>query len=396
MKHLCTLFFAAICVLLSGCASQSGSESNEQSNFYTIDFEKIFDTKQQMLISEIADDVEYIELISPEELPISRIWEVIHFEDYLIIHAKWDVYLFYKNGQFIRKIGNMGQGPGEYLVTSDMDIDEIKKEILISDTEKILFYDFEGKFLRSRKVKEVKSIGVSDSILWICPYLYSTNIKYQAIAFSLNNEKDTIAYISFPAYEMKSENSASVGTPLNKPFYKKDGLLYFKGEQHNDTVWKISGANKEPYFFISMGKYKMPLEYEPWISYDNFNNNCEKYWCVQSIVEDDNYFFLFSENRNYSKDNPYLKYIVYDKKNNKGFVANDRNDMGITDDISGGPPLWPRWASDEYYINVIEPHELLEKIETGKYSPTVQLEELLSRIGEDTNQLIVLCRRKKE
>ena len=382
--------------LLSGCDSKSGTGIEGETEFYTIDFEQSFEAKQQMLISEIADTVEYIELITPRELPISRIWKVINFEDYLIIHAKWDVYLFHKSGQFLRKIGSRGQGPGEYIVTSDIDFDFNKKEILINDTKKILFYDLEGNFLRSRNMKEVNSIGVSDSILWMCPFIYSTNLKYQAIAFFLNSEGDTIANISNPAYgAVKSDNMGSVGTPLNTKFYRKDDFLYFKGEQHNDTVWKISGANAVPHVFINMGKYKMPLEYEPWVSVDDFFKYCEKYWCVQSLVEDDIFFYLFSENRKYSKDNPFLKCIVYDKKNHKGFVANDKNGMGITDDILGGPPLWPRWSSDDFFINVIEPHELLEKIEAGDYSPSSQLQELLSRIGEDTNQLIILCRKKK-
>ena len=69
--------------------------------------------------------------------------------------------------------------------------------------------------------------------------------------------------------------------------------------------------------------------------------------------------------------------------------------MGITDDIQGGPPIWPRWASDEYYISAIETHELREKVKTGKYNPSRQLEELLSRINADSNDLIILCRRKK-
>jgi len=385
-----------ISILLAGCNSPTEREDVRQTEFYNIDFEKSFDTKQQMFISEIADNVEYIELITPKELPISRIWNVINFEDYLLVDARGDIYLFHRNGQFIRKIGSRGQGPGEYFVAGDIDIDIKKKEILICDSRKILFFDFDGNFLRSREMVEINSIGVSDTIIWICPFIYSTNMKYQAFAFSLNGEGDTVEYIQNPAYEkVKSDDATFVMTPLNIPFYNRDSLLFFKGEQHNDTVWKISGANREPYVFINMGKYKMPYEYEPWVSYENFRKNCDKYWCVQSLVENDNYFFLFSENRKYSKDNPILKCIVYDKKKREGFVANDRSDMGITDDILGGPSLWPRWASGDYYINVIEPYQLLEKIETGKYSPTGQLKELLSRIEEDTNQLIILCKMKK-
>ena len=105
MKHYC-IIFTITCICFSGCNSQSGRNAGVQTDFYTIDFEKSFDIKQQMFISEIADNVEYIELITPKELPISRIWKVINFEDYLIVKARGDVYLFHRNGQFIRKIGS--------------------------------------------------------------------------------------------------------------------------------------------------------------------------------------------------------------------------------------------------------------------------------------------------
>jgi hypothetical protein len=51
--------------------------------------------------------------------------------------------------------------------------------------------------------------------------------------------------------------------------------------------------------------------------------------------------------------------------------------------------------SEDYYTNAIEAYELLEMVESGDYSPSPQLKELLSGIGDDTNQLIVLCHRKK-
>jgi hypothetical protein len=143
-----------------------------------------------------------------------------------------------------------------------------------------------------------------------------------------------------------------------------------------------------------MGKYKLPKEDEAWNSKDNYDKNCERYWGVSSLVEDDDYFFLLAQNRRYTRI-PNVRYIVYDKKNKKGFAANDNNYMGITDDLTGGPPVWPRWNSEDYYINAIEAYELLEKVEAGDYSPSPQLKELLSRIGDNTNQLVVLCHRKK-
>ena len=58
-------------------------------------------------------------------------------------------------------------------------------------------------------------------------------------------------------------------------------------------------------------------------------------------------------------------------------------------------PIWPRWASDDYYMNFIETEELLEKGSVGEYTPSPQLKELLSRIDDSSNDLIILMHRKK-
>jgi hypothetical protein len=392
MKYGYILSFITLCFLFAGCKEQT----KHSTEFYTIDFEQSFETKRQMLISEIADTIEYLELKTPEDVIITDIRNVIPFENCLIVRAKNRVYLFHRDGHFISSIGNIGQGPGEYITAYDVCIDKKRREIVVSGIEQILHYDFNGNYLRKQLVDVINvDIGISDTVLWLGQDLYSVNQKCQAIAFSLNGGRDTIAYIPNPAYEtVKSNNYGLRGNTTTRMFYYKNDTLYFQGAEYNNTIWRISGTDIAPHAYINMGKYKMPDEDEAWNSKDNYDRNCEKYWGVSSLVEDDDYFFLLAQNRNYTRP-PNLRHVVYDKKTKKGFAANDKNGMGITDDITGGPPVWPRWASEDYYINAIEAYELQEKVEAGDYSPSPQLEELLSRIGEDTNQLIVLCHKKK-
>ena len=392
------IIFLIICILFSGCNSHTKHVAEDAMEFHTIDFEKSFETEKQMLISEIADTVEYLELKTPEDIIITRIYQLKQFEDNLIVISRGAVYLFCRNGQFLRQIGNIGQGPGEYPYAFDVEIDAKKKEIVVTDGMQLLFYNFDGYFLRKQKLDSeyIINMDISDSILWSGQMISSERDKYYAVAYSLNSECDTIiAHIHNPHY-IEDGNPRGDHVATGEMFYHNNGFLYFKGEMFNNTIWKISGINAEPYAFINLGKYKMPLEFEPWnSSIEVFFQHCEKYWCVSSLVEDDNYFYLLSENRKQSKINSIRKYIVYDKKIKQGFAANDDNGIGITDDIHGGPPIWPLWTSDEYYINAIELYELLEKVESGEYFPSTQLKELISRIGEDSNQLIVLCRKKK-
>ena len=354
-----------------------------------------------MFLSEIADTVEYIELITPRDIVITNIRTVVDVDDFLIFPAQHQAYLFHKNGQFITKIGSMGQGPGEYVVLSDLEFDFKKKEIIISDLSKLLFYDMGGKFLRSRKMETFR-MGISDSILWMGDVIRSIDRhKYLAFANSLYENGDSIACIPNSHYGKVTTYGPTTYTtsPYTKFFYYKNDSLHFKGDVSNDTIWKISGVNAMPYAYIDMGKYKLPLKYQPWVSEAEYERNKHNgYWIVPSLVEDDNFFYLTSYNlyiipgtRKFIE----MKYAVYDKKREKAFSTKDQYGFGITDDILGGPPFFPRWISNDYYINTIEGHELLEQVKAGDYTPSPSLKELLSRIDEDTNQLLILCRRKK-
>ena len=145
-----------------------------------------------------------------------------------------------------------------------------------------------------------------------------------------------------------------------------------------------------------MGKYKLPFEYMPEYSLVDYTRYGENYWYIQSIMEDDNYFLLTSRNRALESYDEKFKLLIYDKKNGSGFVVKNENGiMGITDDILGGPPIRILSETDDYYIGFIEGLELLDRIEHGNYSPVPAFKKQLSAINDNTNELIILCHKKR-
>jgi hypothetical protein len=72
-----------ICLLFAGCKKQA----ERNIDIYTIDFEQCFETERQMAVSEIADNVEYIELKTPEDVIVTRVWDVKQIDDYLLIDS---------------------------------------------------------------------------------------------------------------------------------------------------------------------------------------------------------------------------------------------------------------------------------------------------------------------
>lgn len=401
MKYISlTYIISFLTILSSGCNKQKDSDSLEKGTPFTIDFEQCMATEQAMKISEIADTVEYLELKTPEDIVITRIFDIIPVDDFLIIRSRDGVFKFTRNGNFVKKIGRSGQGPGEYTWISSMDVDLIKKEIIMADSEQVLYYDLEGNFLRKEKWGFLFRIALSDSILWVCSH--SIHI-YKYVAYALNSKGDTIASMPNPNYGMKSLNEGvRSSTPqLLRTFYRNKGSLYLKGVADNDTIFQLSGMNSIPYAIISRGKYKLPEEYEPWYSWDEFEKHGNRYWGIPAVAEDNRYAYLFAlrfrsiDGNNYSHNEDNYRYIVYDKEKEKGFVTKDEKGTKITDDILGGPPIWPHWITDDYYMNVVEWYDLSNEIKEGKYTLAPSLKKQFAGFGNDTNTLIVLCRRKK-
>ena len=393
MKH-CYLIFFTTCILISGCQTEVSKDLN--SDYYTIDYEQCVEKEQQMLLSEIADSIEYLELKTPEDIIITNITKLIPFNEDLIICGndgalKREVYQFLRDGQFVRRIGGMRQNLDEIVVAIDIAIDKKNKEIIIMSLMDIFFYDFDGNYLRSIRTTS-NNIGISDSILWIGQWM-SVEKKYIATAICCNKKGDTVATISNPFYVAETNDSNSRISSSLPLFYYHNGLLYFKPNESYDTLWQISGANKELYAVINMGKHKLPIENESWYSSVEFDRSSHKYWGINTIAEDNRYFFLRSRTRNPIKQHKF-NYIVYDKKKRKGFTVKDDKDLKITDDIMGGPNVWPQWITEKYYISTINRNELQEQIESGGYSPAEPLKSQLSRIGENANQIIILCHRK--
>lgn len=62
--------------------------------------------------------------------------------------------MFDGNGKFLRTIGSMGQGPGEFTGLIDIAADFQNEYLYITTLSKLLLYDFDGNFIRERKYVE--------------------------------------------------------------------------------------------------------------------------------------------------------------------------------------------------------------------------------------------------
>lgn len=141
------VIYIIVVLFLSAC-----NKDKNQREVIVVDFEKAINSDKEVFLSELTDTLIYLELKTPKDIVISRIGDVIRANDYWIVRSLAGICLFTNDGVFVRQIGRKGQGPGEYLQIRGMDFDSTNNEILLVDSQKILFYDLNGNFLRHIKI----------------------------------------------------------------------------------------------------------------------------------------------------------------------------------------------------------------------------------------------------
>ena len=66
-----------------------------------ISFEQSLEQKRSMKLSDISDTLIYLELRTPEDLVVSRVWKVFKIDNSWIIHSNSGVMRFTSDGQYM-------------------------------------------------------------------------------------------------------------------------------------------------------------------------------------------------------------------------------------------------------------------------------------------------------
>ena len=152
------LFYFVFCLLVS-CKKQDNSGFEA----ITIDVSK----DMSVPISEIADDIIKIELETTDDCLLNEIRQVEVFEGYLLVKDRsLRLYVFDMQGNFVRSIGQGGNGPGEYSFCSGFTLDYQNKKIFLRTNIGIMTYDIEGNFLHKYPLEAHMDIFYNNSFFY--------------------------------------------------------------------------------------------------------------------------------------------------------------------------------------------------------------------------------------
>lgn len=99
----------------------------------------------------LIDDISYIKLETNDDCLIGNIHQILCSKDYIFVLDMFvanAVFCFDKQGNFVRRIGKVGQGPGEYTRLCKMCLTSDQKQIVLYDWTRLHYYDLKGNHIK--------------------------------------------------------------------------------------------------------------------------------------------------------------------------------------------------------------------------------------------------------
>ena len=328
----------------------------------------------EIKLSNFTSEIEYIFLETHKKCLLYRIDKVMQDDSLYFVYNKQQLFIFNQNGEFIRQIGRLGKGPGEYLRIMDFTLITSKDNILIydSDQHKVIKYNYDGTIELEFRINHnaTKISTMNDQFLvvsWVKPD-FILNDNYSLSIYDLDgkivnqtlNRDDEKTKLTMPS------------TFLTRLNYYNDSLTYW--ETNLDIIYRIDDQG-EP-----IPAYK--------INYESNDKSKDMSEVTPNIFR----FSYFSETNNYMfflsgvYDNE-VKHIGYDKKNDHVFSFNvkhpDKNLMlkcGFVNDIDGGYPFLPfDVLKDGRMYCTFYPYQLKKMIKEKLHSNTEVLNPELQK-----------------
>ncbi|MBS4012806.1 MAG: 6-bladed beta-propeller [Bacteroidetes bacterium] len=385
MKYIKVLVLI-VSILIVSCNS---IDNYDNPAFFEINVRKSLQEKAKThLVSAFFKEVNYIPLETTEEALLRSINKVIMYEDYLFVSDNRFVYQFDDKGNFIRKIGTEGSGPGEFIGMIRFTIDPVNSEVLIYSTKTHILNAYnlkDGAYKTSREMpffvsdfahfKDGSCVFLTrefrkefDRFTTVEAYLLNSN---REIKDSVrNNLRNNIANNS-----MGYASLFTIGDEINYIYNYRDTLYVINHEfERKPLAWLVLN-NQEDSDILEV----FPTAGQ--IQYPNF------LW-ISNIVGNSDYYFITVKKGFAGEDINNSSLILYSKKEKiSSHIASLENDYDYN------MPFWPRWIQDNKLISFYQSYDVLafaEKIKNGNNKS--ELLRIANKLSESDNPVIVIVK----
>jgi len=359
IKIICFFIFL---FALSGCITKNSAEElsnlDSSNQMYNINID-LSNGKEVVKYSTFFKNLKIIKLENNNNAIIGNIDKMQRYKNLIVImdgHKSKGVFIFSIEGQFIRKIGGIGNGPEEYSNPEDFTIDDINGLIYILDSEakKINKYNLiDGKYLASISLKTNSSVN--------CIQFVKNKLYADAYFYESSKENYILQEIDLQTGEQKSHwlnskdncNWDNLSIIQKHVFYIMENKSAIFLQNFMPSIIAITEQGVSRYISI---RSDLLIKSKDIASLDRKSKvnilvqllKKGKVSTVQNYIEHNDYIFF-----NYMHGFT-LKYLFYNKKTNETITTN-----GIINDVL---------FTNEDYDNIISKFEYADS--TGVYMCT--------------------------
>lgn len=316
-------------------------------------------------LSDFVNKIEYA--ILPEGTKVARIDEAQKLDD-LYFLADYEITrgisIVNENLKQATNIHNFGEGPGEYLTFLDFTINKSKKTVDLLSLNKLIRYNFEGKF-----IEEIKLPGIISKIQHIEGDNYLL-YKPKALHENFKGPDTTSILWTWNSFSNELTRIPSAIEMENIPLFNEINNLNFQNNQilfstnFLDTIYVYSDK-------IELLEKRHFNSKRPNFPYSDIKNSSELvkklndpevqktyYYQLTNLLENEKHFITAI-----ILDGKFTN-LIYDKKNNKSILFSETEN-----DVDGGYKwITPVLLEDNKLVSIIEPSYFIEHFETGEIS----------------------------
>jgi hypothetical protein len=404
-------------ILLSVLVSLSSYCWGQGEQLEVIELSKSNKFENELKLSDLAEDVEYVPLETNEKCLIgNRMPNPVLTDEYIFVgNMQFD-----RKGKFIRHIHQTGQGPNEDFIRCT-GYDKKNKLIYMYGNYppyRILVYDFNGKVVRtiSNPLKDepdssggtsffVSGIICDDNgnVILYPDYVFK-QVMYKYVVISpdgkvIHKEKN---YDVCTFKEGQGRGPIMMDITYSSPFCKNQSEYYLK-KDYNDTIFRINpDYTCSPAYFI---KQQKPITLEDAVKVStNIIKSSELIGKnkITTVKDSKKYLYIHHAYNPNDKDNYRFVFSLYDKQTRQ-LTANIK--QTIQNDWDGGMDIktfYTSYMEESVVCFSLQPFEMQEKLtaehfagSTAKYPEKKKaLQTLVKGLIDDDNPVLMIIKLK--
>jgi len=336
--------------------------------------------------------MEVIKLESNPNSYLADITKVIFAKErfYVLDSSLGNLLVFDKSGNFLFKIGNRGDGPGEHVGIVDFTIDKSRGLVglLSLSSSQVHFFDLDGKFKESQKLnyQASKLVSLGDGKVAYFLTYFDKSLKN----FKMTNSKGEVIYehFDFPqhTFRLGLYNITGLLTANN------EGVLY--SDATSPIIHQITeNGTTYPKYEFKLGKNAWPEEdkYLIKLFFDKIQKGQTSY--LTSFYRESNDYLVAEINSSVPEGSKVIvdfSKVVYDKHKKKVYLLADK----VSKSMSG--PLG--YDLNLGFISSISHDKLMGLMETeiGNKVLSLSNDQRITDKGEEQNPSIILYSFKKK